>query len=83
MGVVQLRILLIADSFNINTWQIAATGIQAGGMNWWQTWISVWLGYALCGIFVSIGARLVLCITSLSLLPLDLHLESMVRCGQC
>ncbi|KAL1572623.1 NCS1 nucleoside transporter [Candida albicans P94015] len=47
----------IADSFNINTWQIAATGIQAGGMNWWQTWISVWLGYALCGIFVSIGAR--------------------------
>ncbi|RCK65778.1 Uracil permease [Candida viswanathii] len=49
--------LWISDSFNINTWQIAATGIQAGGMNWWQTWLSVWLGYALCGIFVSIGAR--------------------------
>ncbi|KAK6198077.1 uridine permease [Scheffersomyces amazonensis] len=47
----------VADSFNINTWQIAATGIQQGGMNWWQTWLSVWLGYALCGIFVSIGAR--------------------------
>ncbi|KAK6455231.1 allantoin permease [Scheffersomyces xylosifermentans] len=47
----------IADSFNINTWQIAATGIQMGGMNWWQTWISVWLGYAITGIFVSIGAR--------------------------
>lgn len=47
----------IADSFNINTWQIAATGIQSGGMNWWQTWLSVWLGYALCGIFVSIGSR--------------------------
>ncbi|EER33798.1 conserved hypothetical protein [Candida tropicalis MYA-3404] len=49
--------LWISDSFNINTWQIAATGIQAGKMNWWQTWLSVWLGYALCGIFVSIGSR--------------------------
>lgn len=47
----------IADSFNINTWQIAATGILAGGMNWWQTWLSVWLGYFLCGIFVSISSR--------------------------
>ncbi|CAI5758688.1 unnamed protein product [Candida verbasci] len=47
----------IADSFNINTWQIAATGIQSGGMNWWQTWLSVWLGYGLCGIFVSIASR--------------------------
>lgn len=47
----------IADSFNINTWMIAATGVQ-NGMTWWQTWISVWLGYALCGIFVSISARL-------------------------
>ncbi|CAK7895550.1 allantoin permease [[Candida] anglica] len=47
----------IADSFNVNTWQIAATGVQAG-MTWWQTWISVWLGYALCGIFVSLGARI-------------------------
>ncbi|CUM63408.1 uncharacterized protein PRCAT00000983001 [Priceomyces carsonii] len=47
----------VADSFNINTWQIAATGISDGGMTWWQTWLSVWVGYALCGIFVSIGAR--------------------------
>lgn len=47
----------IADSFNINTWQIAATGIVDGGMTWWQTWLSVWVGYFLCGIFVSIGAR--------------------------
>lgn len=46
----------VADSFNINTFQIAATGV-ANGMTWWQTWISVWLGYFLCGIFVSIGAR--------------------------
>lgn len=47
----------IADSFNINTWMIAATGVQ-NGMTWWQTWISVWLGYFLCGIFVSISARI-------------------------
>lgn len=46
----------VADSFNINTWMIAATGVQAG-MTWWQTWLSVWIGYALCGIFVSISAR--------------------------
>lgn len=26
-------------------------------MNWWQTWLSVILGYTLCGIFVSIGSR--------------------------
>lgn len=47
----------VADSFNINTWQIAATGVQAG-MTWWQTWLTVWIGYILCGIFVSIGARI-------------------------
>ena len=47
----------IADSFNINTWQIAATGIQLGGMNWWQTWISVWIGYTITGLFVSQAAR--------------------------
>lgn len=46
----------IADSFNINTFQIAATGVAAG-MTWWQTWLSVWLGYLLCGVFVSIGSR--------------------------
>lgn len=46
----------VADSFNINTFQIAATGVQ-NGMTWWQTWVSVWLGYFLCGVFVSIGAR--------------------------
>ncbi|EDK38595.1 hypothetical protein PGUG_02693 [Meyerozyma guilliermondii ATCC 6260] len=47
----------IADSFNINTWQIAATGVQAG-MTWWQTWLSVWLGYLMCGVFITIGARI-------------------------
>lgn len=47
----------VADSFNINTWMIAATGVQQG-MTWWQTWLSVWLGYLLCGTFVSLSARI-------------------------
>ncbi|KAI0461626.1 hypothetical protein LJB42_004697 [Komagataella kurtzmanii] len=46
----------ISDSFNINTWQIAATGIQAG-LSWWTCWLSVWLGYSLTGIFVTVSAR--------------------------
>ncbi|EGV65986.1 Allantoin permease [Yamadazyma tenuis] len=45
----------VADSFNISTWQIASTGVAT--MNWWQTWLSVWVGYFLCGIFVSLGSR--------------------------
>lgn len=47
----------VADSFNINTWQIASAGVQTG-MTWWQTWLSVWVGYLLCGIFVSISAKI-------------------------
>lgn len=47
----------IADSFNINTWMIAATGVEKG-MTWWQTWLSVWVGYFLCGVFVSTSARI-------------------------
>ncbi|VEU22762.1 DEKNAAC103818 [Brettanomyces naardenensis] len=46
----------IADSFNVNTWQIAATGIEAG-MSVWQTWGTIWLGYFFCGCFVTIAAR--------------------------
>ncbi|GEQ72518.1 hypothetical protein JCM33374_g6205 [Metschnikowia sp. JCM 33374] len=47
----------VADSFNISTWMIAATGVQAG-MTWWQTWIAVWLGYFLAGSFVSLSAKI-------------------------
>jgi NCS1 family nucleobase:cation symporter-1 len=46
----------IADSFNINTWQIAATGVKAG-LSWWVTWITVWIGYGLCAAFVTASAR--------------------------
>ncbi|CCH46198.1 Allantoin permease [Wickerhamomyces ciferrii] len=46
----------IADAFNVNTWQIAATGVQAG-LTWWETWISVWIGYSLVGVFLFISQR--------------------------
>lgn len=45
----------IADSFNISTWQIAASGVDSMGV--WMTWGSVWLGYFLAGVFVQINAR--------------------------
>lgn len=47
----------IADSFNINTWQIAATGV-AQGLTWWQVWITVWLGYGIVGIFIVVMGRI-------------------------
>lgn len=46
----------IADSFNVNTWQIAATGVQAG-LTWWEVFITVWIGYACTGVFVTLAAR--------------------------
>lgn len=49
--------LWISDSFNVNTWQIASLGLASARMNWYQAWISVWLGYFLCGIFTTIASR--------------------------
>lgn len=46
----------LADCFNINTWQVAATGLQLG-LNWWQCWITVWIGYGMVGIFVALASR--------------------------
>jgi len=34
----------VADGFNINTLMIASSMITAG-LNWWQAWIAVWIGY--------------------------------------
>ena len=47
----------LAECFNINTWQIAATGLQLG-LNWWQCWITIWIGYTFVGIFVGLASRI-------------------------
>lgn len=47
----------ISDAFNINTWQIASSGVQAG-LTWWQVWISVWLGYFISGAFIVLIGRI-------------------------
>lgn len=47
----------IADSFNVNTFQIAGTGVAAG-LKWWQVFITVWIGYFFCGVFVAFSARI-------------------------
>jgi nucleobase:cation symporter-1, NCS1 family len=46
----------IAEAFNINTWEIAATGVKAG-LSWWATWITVWIGYFFCGCFLTLAAK--------------------------
>ncbi|CCE65638.1 hypothetical protein TPHA_0M00630 [Tetrapisispora phaffii CBS 4417] len=47
----------LAECFNINTWEVADTGLQLG-LNWWQCWITVWLGYSFVAIFVSLSSRI-------------------------
>uniref|UniRef100_A0A060T337 ARAD1A06402p n=1 Tax=Blastobotrys adeninivorans TaxID=409370 RepID=A0A060T337_BLAAD len=47
----------ISDAFNINTWQIASSGVQAG-LSWWHVWISVWLGYFIAGGFIVLIGRI-------------------------
>lgn len=34
----------IADSFNINTFMIASSVLGLNVMNWWQCWLSIFLG---------------------------------------
>lgn len=46
----------LAECFNINTWQIAATGLQLG-LNWWQCWLTIWIGYGFVGLFVVLASR--------------------------
>lgn len=47
----------IADSFNINTWMIAGTAIEAG-LSWWQVWITFWVGYFLTACFIVLIGRI-------------------------
>lgn len=46
----------LADAVNINTWMISATAIELG-LNWWEAWICVWVGYLICGILVATTGR--------------------------
>ncbi|TNY19629.1 NCS1 nucleoside transporter family [Rhodotorula diobovata] len=45
----------LADSFNVNTFMIASSGISLG-LTWWQVWLAVWCGYAFAGVFVVLNA---------------------------
>lgn len=47
----------ISECFNVNTWQIAGTGVQ-NGLNWWSCYLTVWIGYIFCGCFISAFARI-------------------------
>ncbi|GAB7348656.1 hypothetical protein MBLNU459_g7023t1 [Dothideomycetes sp. NU459] len=47
----------VADSFNINTWMIAASSLDVG-LSWWQAWICVWVGYTLAACFVCLTGRI-------------------------
>ncbi|KAI1770275.1 permease for cytosine/purines, uracil, thiamine, allantoin-domain-containing protein [Hypoxylon cercidicola] len=47
----------IADSFNINTWMISSSMI-VGGLSWWQSWLCVWIGYAIAGGFICMTGRI-------------------------
>ncbi|KAI1339534.1 permease for cytosine/purines, uracil, thiamine, allantoin-domain-containing protein [Xylariaceae sp. FL0016] len=47
----------IADSFNINTWMISSSMIVAG-LSWWQSWLCVWIGYAIAGVFICLTGRI-------------------------
>ncbi|VEU20123.1 DEKNAAC100997 [Brettanomyces naardenensis] len=46
----------IADSFNVNTFMIASTGVVAG-LSWWSVWITVWLGYFCVACFIAASSR--------------------------
>ncbi|KAF6812846.1 uridine permease [Colletotrichum musicola] len=47
----------IADSFNVNTWMISSSMVVAG-LSWWQSWLCVWIGYAIAGAFICLTGRI-------------------------
>jgi len=38
-------------------WMISSSMVVAG-LSWWQSWICVWLGYAIAGAFVCMTGRI-------------------------
>ncbi|WYZ45873.1 hypothetical protein EsH8_IX_000098 [Colletotrichum jinshuiense] len=47
----------VADSFNVNTWMISSSMI-VNGLSWWQSWLCVWIGYAIAGCFICMTGRI-------------------------
>ncbi|KAJ5755713.1 hypothetical protein N7533_005256 [Penicillium manginii] len=47
----------IADSLNVNTWMISSSMI-VDGLSWWQSWLCVWIGYTIAGLFVCLIGRI-------------------------
>lgn len=47
----------IADSFNINTWMISSANIL-DGLSWWQSWLCIWVVYAIAACFVCLTSRI-------------------------
>ncbi|KAK3338057.1 uracil permease [Neurospora tetraspora] len=47
----------IADSFNINTWMISSS-MMVNGLSWWQSWLCVWIGYAISACFICLTGRI-------------------------
>ncbi|KAJ5806703.1 hypothetical protein N7474_010295 [Penicillium riverlandense] len=47
----------IADSLNVNTWMISSSMI-VDGLSWWQSWLCVWIGYTIAGLFVCLMGRI-------------------------
>ncbi|KAF2721950.1 hypothetical protein K431DRAFT_223216 [Polychaeton citri CBS 116435] len=47
----------IADSFNVNTFMIASSGL-VDGLSWWQAWLCVWVGYTIAAMFVCVTGRI-------------------------
>ncbi|KAK6341050.1 hypothetical protein TWF696_009359 [Orbilia brochopaga] len=48
----------ISDSFNVNTWMIGSSTIVGFGLNWWQAWLTVWVGYFIAGCFICLTGRI-------------------------
>lgn len=46
----------IADAINVNSWQIAGTGVQ-NGLTWWETWLAIWVGYLVSGLMIMWTSR--------------------------
>lgn len=46
----------VSGALNLNSFMIIETGLQLG-LNWWQCWITIWVGYAFVGVFLVLGSR--------------------------